>query len=185
MFELGGELGIAPRLSLVATGVVGESAGEGTTASPGGTAGVRVSVLPSSWRATRLVLAGGYLRELSGNNGAWIRATASQDFGRTRVAAAIHGERVFADDRDKVDVMVNAGVSYRFVGALRAGVEYVGQDLEELFADAAEGGARQFLGPTVSYALFDQRLTVVGGPAIGLSTVSPKILGRVGVAYEF
>ena len=35
-------------------------------------------------------------------------------------------------------------------GAFRAGVEYVGQDLEETFRDAAEGGARHFLGPIAS-----------------------------------
>lgn len=114
-----------------------------------------------------------------------MRATGSQDWGAARVAASVHGEHVFGSGRDGIDVMVNAGVSYRLVGALRAGLEYVGQDLEGLFADSAERGARQFLGPTLSYALLDQRLTLVGGPAIGLSAAPPKILGRIGVAYQF
>ena len=60
--------------------------------------------------------------------------------------------------------MVQAGASYRVAGAFRAGVEYVGQDLEESFSAGAEGGARHFVGPIASMQLLDNRFTVVAGP---------------------
>ena len=81
--------------------------------------------------------------------------------------------------------MVKAGASYRILDWLRAGVEWVGQDLEEQFKDASEGGARHFVGPTASLHLLQDRFTLVAGPSVGLSTQSPKVLGRIAVAYGF
>ena len=78
-----------------------------------------------------------------------------------------------------------AGVSYRVVGWFRAGVEWVGQDLEETFDDGAEGGARHFIGPTAALQLLQDRLTIVAGPSVGLSSGSPNVLGRLAVAYGF
>ena len=92
---------------------------------------------------------------------------------------------MFADGRDAVDVMVQAGASYRIVSVLRAGVEYVGQDLEEAFNSGAEGGARHFVGPTASLQLLSDCLTASAGPAFGLSDRSPRVLGRMAVAYAF
>jgi hypothetical protein len=184
MLELGGEVGVLPGISLQATGVVGESGQVGATAA-GAVAGLRWAVLPAEWRATHLVLSAGYLRELSGGDGAWARATLAQDIGRTRVAATVHAEHVFAAGRDGVDAMVIAGAHYRVAGPLRLGAEYVGQDLEEAFADASEGGVRHFVGPTASLELLQGRLAIVGGPAVGLSYRSPQALGRVGVAWAF
>lgn len=59
MLELSGEVGIVPRLSLVATGVVGQSAGEGTAPAAAATAGLRVSILPVLLQSTHLVLSAG------------------------------------------------------------------------------------------------------------------------------
>jgi hypothetical protein len=70
-------------------------------------------------------------------------------------------------------------------GGFRVGVEYVGQDLEELIGAVAEGGARHFVGPTASVQLFSDRFTAVAGPSIGLSDRSPQALERVAVAYAF
>jgi len=63
------------------------------------------------------------------------KAAASYDIDRLRVAANLHLERVFASDRDAVDVLVMAGASYKTLDMLRLGVEYVGQDLEGAFGD--------------------------------------------------
>ena len=81
--------------------------------------------------------------------------------------------------------MIQAGASFRIAGEVRAGVEYVGHDLEEAAATGAEGGARHFLGPTASVQLLEDRLTIVAGPSIGLSGSSPAFLGRVAAAYGF
>jgi hypothetical protein len=183
MFELGGEVGLLPRLSLQATGTTGES-GTAHALGTGGTAGLRVSLLPAEWDSTHLVVAAGYLRELSGGNGAWGRASLQQDVGRARFAGTVHGEHVFAQGRDSVDVMVILGTSYRVAGPLRLGVEYVGQDLEETLDDQAEGGPRHFVGPTAAVRLLGERLSVVGGPSFGLAR-APSVLGRVAVAYSF
>jgi hypothetical protein len=78
-----------------------------------------------------------------------------------------------------------AGASYGVAGPLRVGLEYVAQDLEETFDDAAEGGARQFLGPVVGLEFLDRRLSISTGPALGLGPHSPAFSGRFALAYEY
>lgn len=204
MISAGGEVGLLPRLSVMAIGQLGVG-GVDSAPSPnaGLVAGLRVQAFPSEWSAVRLAVSGGYLREAwqgprydddtetwsggspNGDNGASIQAAFAGDVNRLRWAATFHGDHVFVTGRDPVDVMVQAGASYRVVGDLRAGVEYVGQDLEESFVPDAEGGARHFLGPIASLQLLRQRLTMVIGPSIGLSSRSPDFLGRFGLSYGF
>jgi hypothetical protein len=202
MASVGGELGLFPRVSLLAIGQMALG-GEGASLNAGAIAGLRLSLLPSSWASTRLVASFGYLREAwtgpvfnpdgatwlpgspHGSNGAWAQAAFAGDVGRLRLATTVHGEHVFSDGRDGVDLMLQAGASYRIAGGFRAGVEYVGQDLEEAFASGAEGGARHFIGPTASLQLLQNRLSLVAGPSVGLSAWSPAFLGRVGLAYGF
>jgi hypothetical protein len=204
MLSLGGELGILPRLSVTATGQMGFGGVDGVpNPSAGAIAGVRFSVLPTAWTRMHLAVSGGYLREAwsgpvyddddgkwlpgspHGDNGAWLRVAWSGDFERVRLAATVHGEHVFSAGRDPLDVMVTLGASYRIVGGFRAGAEYVGQDLEETFSPEADGGARHFLGPIASLQLLGDRLTVVAGPAIGLSDTSPSFVGRLSASYGF
>lgn len=183
MFELGGELGLLPRVSLQATGVTGES-GTANGLGTGGTAGLRVSVLPSGWSSTHLVASTGYLRELSGGSGAWGQLSLQQDVGGARFAGTVHGEHVFAPGRDGLDVMVVLGASCAVARPLRLGVEYVGQDLEETFTYEGEGGPRHFAGPTAALRFFGERLSIVAGPAFGLNR-APSVLGRAALAYSF
>jgi hypothetical protein len=204
MMQLAGELGIVPRLSVMAVTQVGLG-GSDSVPSPtlGALAGLRLQLLPSSWQTLHLTVSGGYLREswqgpvydddnktwkpgnANGDNGAWVQASFSGDFHRLRVAATVHGEHAFSAGRDPLDVMVQAGVSYRIVGVFRAGVEYVGQDIEESFSPGAEDGARHFIGPIASLQLLDNRLTLVAGPSVGLTAQSPDVLGRFAASYNF
>jgi hypothetical protein len=202
LVSLGGEVGLLPRLSLEALGQV-ELGGPSKFASPGAVAGLRVQLSPSTWQAVHVLASGGYLRETwsapvvdratgelgpgqpNGDHGVWMQAAASADFKRVRLGLTAHGEHVFARGRDGVDVMVKAGASYRITDWFRAGVEWVGQDLEATVNGDAEGGARQFVGPTAAVHLLQGRLTVVAGPSLGLSDRSPKLLGRLAVAYGF
>jgi hypothetical protein len=202
MVSVGGELGLLPRVSVMALGQMG-FVGDGSGPSAGAIAGVRVSLLPPSWTHTRFVASAGYLREAwsgpvfnedtsrwlpgnpHGDNGAWFQAAFSGDIQRLRLAGAVHGEHVFSSGRDPVDVMVQLGASYRVAGGFRMGAEYVGQDLEESFSAAAEGGARHFIGPTASMQLLSNRLTMVAGPSVGLSALSPQLLARFALAYGF
>lgn len=183
--EMGGELGLTPWLSLAATGYTSTLAGEGN-GTLGTLVGVRLAPFASTWKTTHLVFSGGFLRDLSRDNGAWGRVSIAQDIGRARIGTTVHGEHVFATGRDGVDVMVMAGASYNVVGPLRAGVEYVAQDIEGAVDRAeVEGGMRHFIGPTASVELIGKRLTLNGGPAFGLSKGSPPVLGRVAIGYAF
>jgi len=197
---LGAEVGVLPRISFEALGQV-QLRGDGPGVNPGALAGARFDLSPPSWRAVHLVASGGYLRETSstpaadehaspsaapgGADGAWASLAVAWDLERLRFGVTTLGEHVFAAGRDGVDIMVQAGVSYRVASWLRAGAEWVGQDLEESLSGAAEGGARHFVGPTAAVRLLHDRLTIVAGPSLGLSTGSPTVLGRLAVAYGF
>lgn len=201
MMAFGGEVGLVSHLSVVALGQAG--AGEGAAVNAGALAGLRLQLLPIAWKNAHLVMSAGYLREAwqgpvfddesrkwlpgspRGDNGTWGQLAFSGDVRRLRIATTLHGEHVFADGKDAADLMVNAGASYRLVGDFRVGVEYVGQDLEETFALRAEGGARHFVGPIASLQLLQRRLSLVAGPAVGLSATSPRLLGRLAIAYGF
>jgi hypothetical protein len=130
-------------------------------------------------------LHGSLAKDTGGANGAWASFAVALDLQRVRLGLTTLGEHVFAPGRDSVDVMVQAGVSYRVLSWFRAGVEWVGQDHEETFADQAEGGARMFVGPTAALQLLQDRLTIVAGPSVGLSYGSPNVLGRLALAYGF
>ena len=204
MVLVGGELGLLPRTSLQANVMAGLGGGTDVP-SPnlGATASLRFSVLPDSLRHLHLVLSTGYIREAwggpvynddtgkwlpgnpNGDNGAFIQGAISGDVGPVRLAGTLHGEHIFAEGRDPLDVMVDLGASYRIAGAFRAGLEYVGQDLEETFSPGAEGGARHFVGPIASLQLLGDRLTFVAGPSVGLSRISPDFVARAGASLGF
>ncbi len=180
ILEAGAEVGLMPGLSLAASGF-----GGGDQLGFGALAGVRFEPMHGVWKTTHLVVSGGYLRELNGGDGGWLRVSIAQDIQRLRLGVTAHGEHVFAAGRDPVDVLFMAGASYAVTGPVRAGVEYVAQDLEETFSDEAEGGMRQFLGPQVALELLDKRLSIAGGPAFGLGPQSPAYSGRFSLAYEY
>jgi hypothetical protein len=134
----------------------------------------------------RAVASAGYARELTGANGTWARVAITQDFGPMRLATTLHGEHIFAAGHDAVDMTAMLGANVRVAPFLRAGAEYVAQDLEgALDPEEAERGVRHFLGPSASFTLLDERLTIAGGPAFGLSAISPRVLGRVAATYSF
>src|SRR5580692_4024058 len=201
-----GELGLFPHVSVLGNVMVGVGGTGGVPSSDlGGTAALRFQVFPSSWTHAHLVISGGYVREAwnppvynddatpaywipgqpGGVNAGYFQVAASGDLGRFRLAGTFHGQHTFAPGRDPLDIMVDLGTTYRIVGSFRAGLEYVGQDLEESFSPGAEGGARHFLGPIASVQLWHDRLTIVGGPAFGLSYISPDFVARVAASVGF
>jgi hypothetical protein len=214
MQAVGAELGIIPHVSVVGLAEL-ELAGETSHPNPGGIAGLRFLLTPLAWTHLHIVASAGYLREAwegpifeddiatctsgakascwtpgnpNGDNGMWFQGAISGDVGRLRMVGNLHAEHVFATGRDPLDIMVDLGATYRFIGELRAGVEWVGQDLEEVFSPGAEGGARMFVGPIASYQLLRERLSIAAGPALGLSQTpgeAPNFIGRVGASYAF
>jgi hypothetical protein len=202
MMGIGGEIGLFPHVSIM-TVVDVTAGGEGPSPGAGLVAGVRVQALPSRLRDTHLVVSAGYLREAwqgpvysedtgkwspgkpYGDSGVWAQVAFAQDVGRLRFGTTVHVEHVFADARDPVDLMIQAGASVRIVGGFRLGAEYVGQDLEEAADSGAEGGARHFMGPVASLQLLHDRLSLVAGPSFGMSARSPEVLGRAGASFGF
>jgi hypothetical protein len=163
--------------------LTGSAYGDGRAAGAGG--GLRVSLLPRA-SSTHFVLGAGAMRAIEGVAGAWASLAAQQDLGRVRVGASVHGEHLFSAGRDALDVLVSAGASVAIAGPIRAGVEWVGQDLEAAAdPEEAEGGVRAFAGPTASAELFDRRLAIVGGPAFGLTRGAPPVGARLSIAYAF
>ena len=185
MGELGAEAGVGGGVSLMASAVGSDAFASSGQSSTGAVAGVRYA--PAlSLENLRVAFSAAFLRELTGSSGAFLRGSATYDLGAWRFGGTGVVEKVFAKGRDEADVMLVLGVQRELVPHLRVGVEYVGQDLEGLVDDEeAEGGARHFLGGTLSYAFFDERFSIVAGPSVGLSEGAPSLLARAGLAARF
>jgi hypothetical protein len=165
-------------LSPVAELTVVSSNGSNTAS---GTLGMKFQ-LTSPDAPLRAALMGGALREgTSGSYGTWLRAAGSWESGRLLVEMNGYAESVFATGRDALDYAITAGTSWHLLDWLRAGAEYVGQDLEEMGTSGAEGGARQALGPSVAVSLEHGRYQIVGATLFGLGAQSPTAIVRVGV----
>ncbi len=145
-----------------------------------------------AWQVTRpgaplrmSVSVAGVREATSGATGVTALAAGSLDRGPLRVAANLRTDKVFAQGRDSADYLVTVGASFRVASFLRVGAEYVGQDLEELVAPEAEGGARHAAGPTVALDLDGGRYQVALGSGFGLTARSPRALARGTVAFNF
>jgi hypothetical protein len=201
-----GELGVYSHISILGNIMVGAGGGSGVPSpNVGGTLAARFQVLPDSWTHTHLVITGGYVREswnppvydddktppvwipgtLEGVNGGYLQGAFAGDIGHLRLGGMVHLQHTFAEGRDPLDVTVDLGASYAVVGDFRLGAEYVGQDLEESFSPGAEGGARHFLGPVASLQVWNKRVTIIGGPSVGLSAISPDFVARVAASVGF
>lgn len=185
MAELGVEAGLGGGFALAATVVGSDAFASAGNGSAGGVAGLRYAP-QLTLEGLRVAFTASYLRELTGAQGLFGRATATYDLGAWRFGGTGVLEKVFARGRDEADVMMVVGVQRELLPSLRVGVEYVGQDLEGLVdEEEAEGGARHFMGATVSYAFLDERLAVIAGPSLGLSSGSPDVLGRASLVARF
>jgi hypothetical protein len=160
--------------------------GGGGPAKATGNVGARFLLTDPEGSRFRLAVATIVFREFEGDAGAYARVAASYDIGKLRLAANVHLEHVFADQRDAVDVLALAGVSYKVLEPLRVGVEYVGQDLEGMADDEeAEGGAHHYVGPSVAVVLMRDRLQLTAGLAAGLGEQAQPMVGRVGALMTF
>jgi hypothetical protein len=188
VFSAGAEVGIFRFASLKAEGLL---AGEGSTMSAGAMIGANIYPLDPTGPID-LAVSGGYLRELGGANGLWGRVAVAGDLGPARLVFTALGEHVFATptpdepaQRDDIDLVLTAGASFELTQALHLGAEYVVQDLEGVWdPEEAEGGVRHFVGPVASLELA-RRVRITAGPAFGLSSGSPNVLGRLAAMYAF
>ena len=183
LYELRAHIGVGHGLSVE---IAGANEGFWNDGAPSAfSTGLSASLFANG--GTRISAAIGALRETTGSMGAWATLALSEEVGRFRLLANVHGEHVVAPARDALDLMVTAGASYKIVGPLRAGMEYVAQDIEAAFDDTAdaEGGMRHLIGPTLAIEIPESRFSIAGGPAFGLSAGTPSSMARAAIAYSF
>jgi hypothetical protein len=174
--------GVTDRLAAMAE-VKAFPSGGSTVASAMVGAKLQLTSPNAPWRAAVM---GGALREgVSGAYGVWARAAGSWGAGPLLLEVNGYAERVLATGRDSLDYAVMGGASWRLLDWLRAGAEYVGQDLEEMGVRGAEGGARQAFGPNVALDLYRGRYQVVAAALFGVGPQSPAALVRVGLVGTF
>jgi hypothetical protein len=180
------ELGVLSRLRVFAQTMIAESVGSNAEVNAVALQlGGRVLLTPPRWQRVRVMATGAFLREFGAALGFYGEVTGTVDVGRVRFAAALHAERVFGAGRDPIDLYAVAGVSVRVAQMVRLGAEYIAQDLEELDGDdAAEGGARHYVGPDIALSLYKNRLLVTAGGAVQAAR-APGLLARAAVTYVY
>lgn len=178
--------GLTNRIAPLASIRVLQPTNGGGSVQATGNVGARFLITDPDSTRFRLAVATVVFREFEGDAGAYARVAASYDIGKLRLAANVHLEHVFADDRDAVDVLALAGVSYKVLDPLRVGVEYVGQDLEGMADDEeAEGGAHHYVGPSIAIDLMRDKLQLTAAVAAGLGEQAQPLVGRVAALMTF
>jgi hypothetical protein len=160
-----------------------------------GASAVVVALAPweATWSGVTISATAGAMRDPSGVGLTWTRATATRDVGAARFTTTVRATHALAAGRDPLDVMVIASATYRVQGPVRAGIEYVGQDVEAGLDGDGDGGMRHFLGPIIAIDL-PRRFALVFGPAVSIAPPAPlspttsaqtPIVARLGVGYSF
>jgi hypothetical protein len=137
----------------------------------------------SRWRAA--VLAGGLHEGTDGASVAWMQASGSYTAGHVLFEANAYLEHVFASGRDSLDYIAMLGGSYMVTPWIRAGAEYVGQDLEEALDPGAEGGARMGFGPDLAFSFAGNRFQFVIAALLGLTRISPAAIMSASVLANY
>jgi hypothetical protein len=177
--SVGAQYGIVDRVAVYGSAIFHR---EGRASAAGGVT-VRLTNAVAPLRAT--ISAGALHEGLTGNSGASALAAVSLDHGPVRFAANVMAEKIFAENRDKVDYVVLAGGSVRVARQLRLGGEWVSQDVEETFSAGAEGGALHAVGPDAALELDGGRYQFTVATLFGVTAASPRALFRAGLSYNY
>ncbi len=94
------------------------------------------------------------------------RVTVSYDAPRWKAGGNILFEKAFSATRDKIDIITSIGVHHILFGRLYGGFEAVGQDLEGLWSEEVEGGAKILVGPSLNMTTNNSKISfsLSGGP---------------------
>jgi len=104
------------------------------------------------------------------------------------IAGNAQFERRFTSRADGIDLLARLGVTYDVLrgreSALRVGVEYVGQDLEDAFEEEeAEGGAIHLIALSSTASLVDRRLSLGLAPGMVVRAAEVGFGGRFFVGF--
>jgi hypothetical protein len=181
-------VGVTDRVELAGELSLGEVPGRGFGLGDG-RAELRVRVLdPRPRFPVAVALSAGYQTDPRLHNAIESTAAISTEIGRFALVFNLRAAHYFAGGRDPIDVWVTAGASVRATSWLRAGVEYVGEELEGAFdaeeADIGRGG-RHYVGPSTAVLLLDGRLRLNATVGAVLASAGTAPLARGSVAYRF
>jgi hypothetical protein len=113
----------------------------------------QVEVLKGLIGKNRLQIAAGLgaIREWSNSKAIFSRFIAGYNTQKWKLAGNMRFEKSFESQRDKIDLLSSVGVQHQFSKSLFVGFEAAGEDLEGLWdKEEAEGGAKLFIGPSLS-----------------------------------
>jgi hypothetical protein len=149
-----------------------------------GIAGARVDarvllVRPSARAPVAVSIGGGYEADAQLQRAATTSLDVAASFGRLSLTIDARAAHYFHPGRDPIDLSVTAGAMVRATRVLRVGIEYVGEDLEGLFAgddDNAPGG-RHYVGPTAALLLLrgHLRVSATGGALLTPGRQGPLV----------
>jgi len=133
-----------------------------------------------------VALSGGYLREMDGTSVVQGKGAVARNWGPMDLTGNLQFEKAFASGRDPLDLFITAGNSYRVVRGFRAGIEYVGQDLEDIWEEEeAEGGVRHLVGPTLAVQAERGTLQLALSPSFVFYPGGSGFLLRSTMSYSF
>jgi hypothetical protein len=178
-FETVTELGLGGSVSLQLSGLRGDEA----VGASGARLGMRWA--PVAWRSTRVVIAGGFVQQLTRTRGAWATAALEQSIGVVRLTTSVQAERTFTAASDPVDVRFAAGADVALGHGLRAGLEYAARELEETVSKGIDGGANQILGAVLGARTLGDKLALSMGPGLALGGTGVRPVGRVAMLWSF
>lgn len=114
----------------------------------------------------RLGIGVGASRDFNNIGSLLSRVTISYDAPRWKAGGNVLFEKAFARNRDKIDIISSFGFHHLLFGKLYGGFETVGEDLEGLWSEEAEGGAKLLVGPSLNMTTNNSKISfsVSGGP---------------------
>lgn len=128
----------------------------------------------------------GVHRELEGVVAATSTLVGGWTEGRFDAGGNLLLERRFTSDADPLDVIVRFAATYAVLPELRFGLEYVGQDLEDLVEEEeAEGGAVHIIAACATLRLLDGDLELGIAPGIAITATDVGFVGRFVASYRF
>ncbi len=128
----------------------------------------------------------GYLQETGGIPVIQAGGILSKESGEINFTSNVLFEKAFEKGRDDIDMFITAGFSYEISEWLRTGIEYAGQDLEDLWEEEeAEGGARHIIGPVGAVRFNKGKIQVLFTPAVAFSPVGDGFIMRGMFSLEF
>jgi len=110
----------------------------------------------------------------------------SKDEGRINLTTNLLFEKAFQQGRDDIDMFLTAGISYRVSGMFRSGIEYAGQDLEDIWEkEEAEGGTRHIVGSVTRIGFNQDNTQLIFTPAYVFSPIKDGFIIRGMVSQKF